>query len=151
MATFGIFTAGQVLTAAELNGGGAYTAYTPTYTNVTIGNGTSAFSYMQFNKFVHVEGRFTLGTTSAITGLITMTLPVNASNTYNRTLGTCSFTDAGIASYPAFPNLKDEDEVYLFAINSAGTYTVEAASSATVPFTWGNTDYFAVNLIYRAA
>jgi hypothetical protein len=41
--------------------------------------------------------------------------------------------------------------VYLFAINSAGTYTVEAASSATVPFTWGNTDYFAVNLIYRAA
>jgi hypothetical protein len=151
MATFGTFTAGQVLTASELNAAGTYTAYTPTYTNVTIGNGTSAFSYMQFNKFVHVEGRFTLGTTSAITGLITMSLPVNASNTYNRQMGVCNFTDQGVAAYPGYPNLKDADEVYLFATNSAGTYTVEAPTSATIPFTWGNADYFAVSLIYRAA
>lgn len=151
MATFGTFTAGQVLTASELNAAGAYTAYTPTYTNVTVGNGTSSFAYTQFNKLVHVEGRFTLGTTSAITGLITMTLPVNVSNTYNHGIGVCNFTDSGVAAYFGYPNLKDVDEVYLFALNTAGTYLIEAATSATIPFTWGNGDYFAVDLIYRAA
>jgi hypothetical protein len=151
MATFGTFTAGQVLTASELNAAGAYTAYTPTYTNVTVGNGTSSFAYTQFNKLVHVEGRFTLGTTSAITGLITMTLPVNLSNTYNHVIGTVSLVDAGIVSYLGFPNVKDVDEVYLFALGAGGTYVSESATSATVPFTWASTDYFAVDLIYRAA
>jgi hypothetical protein len=47
---------------------GTYTAYTPTLTNVTIGNGTFSTAYCRVNNFVHYYGIFTLGSTSAVTG-----------------------------------------------------------------------------------
>ena len=47
------FTAGQVLTAAQMNGiGEATIAYTPTISNGTLGNGTMSAYYSRVNKLV---------------------------------------------------------------------------------------------------
>jgi hypothetical protein len=70
------FVAGSVLTAAELNGIGEATAYTPTITNGSLGNGTITGSYVQVNKLVYGAIKFALGTTSTITGQLQFSFPI---------------------------------------------------------------------------
>jgi hypothetical protein len=149
MATLGTFTAGQVLTAAELNAIGTYQAYTPTITGVTIGNGTRVFRYTQINKFIHMYGRFTLGSTSAVSGVIAISLPVTAVANYpSATVATIQ--DTGTATIPAY-SLTTTTVVQVYAVNVAGTYPAIVAPSATVPMTWANTDFVEVSIVYEAA
>ena len=74
---FGSFTS-QVLTSGDLNtAGGSWTTFTPTWTNFTLGNGTvDRAAYEQIGRSVDVYVRVTLGSTSSVTGAITLTLPV---------------------------------------------------------------------------
>ena len=145
------FTAGQVLTAAQLNGIGSYTAYTPTFTNVTTGNGTSTFVYTRVQNFVHVIGRFVLGSTSSISGTPIITLPVNRNTTDVEVIGTGALGDNGVATYMLFPVSNANNTVILFSADSAGNDVRESGLSATDPFTWGTNDFMQVNLYYRAA
>lgn len=153
MATFGTFTAGQVLTAAELNAAGTYTAYTPTITGVTIGNGTRTFYYTKFNKIVHFYGVFQLGSTSAVTGTPLLSLPVarRTAAFAVATLGVGTLADFGTATYSAIPISTGANDVYLFAAYAAATYLLEGNVTATVPFTWTTNDALTINAIYEAA
>jgi hypothetical protein len=67
MATFGTFASGQVLTAAELNAAGAWTSFTPSWVNLTPGNGVVSAAYSQFNKILFVRVKLTWGTTTSCT------------------------------------------------------------------------------------
>ena len=59
-----------------------WTAYTPTFYNATIGNGTVSFYYKKIGKTVFIKGRFSLGSTSNIGTLLDWSLPFTvASNT----------------------------------------------------------------------
>ena len=155
MATFGTFTAGQVLTAGELNAAGTYTAFTPTLGGVTLGNGTRNARYTKFNKLVHYFGRFDFGSTSAITGQITIDLPAAAYSAGvaadGQPAGWCQFTDAGIATYTGLVLRISNTSFYLYPQNTAGTYANLAGTSATIPFTWGTNDSFTWNVVYEAA
>jgi hypothetical protein len=77
MATqLGDFTAGQVLTAADLNDIAVWTDYTPTFAaGVTVGNGTWVAGYAIVNEILFWQGTFTLGSTSAITGSVSINTP----------------------------------------------------------------------------
>jgi hypothetical protein len=69
----------------QLNGAGmsgAWTSWTPTYTNMTIGNGTVTAAYKQIGKTVMFNWRITCGTTTAIGNNVTLTLPVSAATRY---------------------------------------------------------------------
>ena len=145
------FTAGQVLTAAELNGIGSYTAYTPTFTNVTTGNGTSTFFYTQIQNFVHVIGRFVFGSTSSISGTPVMTLPINRNTSDIQVIGTGALGDAGVATFMLFPVSNAINTVILFSAAQPVADVRESGLSATDPFTWGTNDFIQVNLYYRAA
>ena len=73
------FTAGQVLTAAQMNGiGEAAISFTPSFAAYTRGNGTSVAYYMRVNKLVYVYVEETLGTTSSMGTQPTLNLPVAA-------------------------------------------------------------------------
>jgi hypothetical protein len=58
--------------------GGTQTAYTPTVTGITLGNGTVAGTFKQVDKEVDFEVVFTFGSTSALTAQPTFTLPATA-------------------------------------------------------------------------
>ena len=45
----------------------AWTSYTPTFTNLTLNNGTIDFKYVQIGKTVHVRGLLTWGSTTSAT------------------------------------------------------------------------------------
>jgi hypothetical protein len=124
----------------------AWTSYTPTTTNITIGNGTWASSYIQIGKTVHLKVRFTLGSTSAITGAATFSLPVTATGFG---YGTANL-NAG-SNYFGVSVISGTANVVANAINAAGTYAVGSSTSATVPATWATGHIISLSITYEAA
>lgn len=100
------FVASTVLTAAQLNGIGEWTSYTPiltaTTTNPTLGTGSSSVgSYARIQNFIFYRFVITFGTSGVNAGVGTyrISLPVAASGTTNFTenpLGTTLFTDSSL-------------------------------------------------------
>ena len=130
---------------------GVYTAYTPTWTNVTIGNATVDVSYWQANKFVYVRGRVVWGSTTSVSGVITMNLPVTAKAVTFPVIGQAHFDDAGVAAYYGAVMQASTTNVQFWAFNAAGTYVRETVTSATVPMTWGTNDTLTFVFTYEAA
>jgi hypothetical protein len=153
MATFGTFTAGQVLTASELNGGGAYTniSSTQAFAGFTKGNATVVSKYMKFNKFVHFWGGVTLGSTSVMNGpALDVTLPFTATGGVLTNESNCMFYNNAAVYWGVGLHI-NTTALRLVAMNVAGVYAVNADVNATVPFTWANTHSFYWNHIYEAA
>ena len=142
MATFGTFTTGQVLTAAELNALGTWTSFTPTWSGITVGNGTNNGVYSVINKILFVKTRFTFGTTSVMTGFPQITLPASltAATTNQQIFGTAVSEDAGNASYVGSCYLISTTAVRGYVNLTSGTYGRLENITATVPHTWGNLD-----------
>jgi hypothetical protein len=80
MATFGTFVAGQVLTAAELNGAGAWQSYTPSWTqSATITKTVNWARYTQLGKWVQGSIKMTASSAGTANNKMLVGLPVNAS------------------------------------------------------------------------
>jgi len=132
--------------------GGDWTAYTPTWTNLSPGNGTTDFAYKQLSKTVLVRGLFTRGSTSTITGAVSISLPVTSKSfTAGFVLGIANFDDVGVNGYSGVVRWESTTSASLRAFNAAGTYVVNSSISSTVPFTWATGDLLAVEFFYEAA
>lgn len=156
MATFGTFVSGQVLTAAELNTGGAWTTFTPSLANVTLGvGGTNTGQYCIFNKTLFMRGKFVLGVGGSVAGVIAVTCPVTTmavSPTMQFQLnGQVLYTDSGIASYTGTALQLTTSLIAFYVTNTAGTYASAVTSSGTVPFTFGVNDYVEYALTIQVA
>jgi len=135
---------------------GTYTSYTPTFLNVTAGNGTTTGAYCRVNNFVHYYGSFTLGTTSAVTGAISIVLPINLNADMSTTFmahGLCWYYDLsattpylGVTRYNA-----SVTSVFASTMNVGATYPTGTNANATLPMTWATGDIINFNLYYRAA
>lgn len=152
------FTAGQTLTAASMNiisgnldaVGGAWADWSPTWTNVTVGNGTVAAKYAKAGRLVVFSLVFTLGSTSSISGTIGFSPPSDLRATLigNFDVG---LEDSGTALYIGYGRANATNRIDLGSLNAAGTYLRDGATSGTVPFTWGTNDRVMVNGTYEAA
>lgn len=134
-----------------------WTSYTPTLTNVTTGNGTLSAYYKQIGKTLVVKGSFTLGSSSSISGQITITHPVTTTTTglvNEANFGGGSCIDSGTDIYPVFLYFGSSTSFKLVAINAASTYARTTSSgvvSGTVPFTFSTGDSFTWHYIAEAA
>lgn len=137
---------------------GTYTAYTPTFANVTVGNGVSGSRFSQVNNVVNYYGYFQLGSTSAVTGIVNINLPITGRAFYG-TLNGIPMGDLSMFDTSAATWYKGE----VFSIGStttartrvwttSGTNLISNSSAtATVPFTWATGDQFLWNIRYEAA
>ncbi len=98
------FTAGQVLTAAQLNGiGEAWTSYTPTITQVaTITKTIQECRFTQINKLVFIKGHITLTSAGTAGNSIAVTYPsglspTNVTGVFSPSAGAGGFYDASSA------------------------------------------------------
>ena len=136
---------------------GTYTAYTPIFYNLTVGNGVIESAYCRVNNFVHYYGTIALGTTSSVTGSVVLTLPINCASVFSNqptNFGFATFRDvsAGVNLFGA--GNRNNDSSIVFAVtNVAGTYSTMQAINATVPFTWtpADADRIIWNFYYKAA
>lgn len=123
---------------------GAWAAYTPTLSGVTLGNGTLTGRWTRHGRTVHCTGRITLGSTSSVTGNVTVGLPVAVSTIFNTifaTLGT------GMVNGPS-------TEIVFGTIASSTTAFLRRYSGAVispgVPFAWATGHDITWNLTYEA-
>jgi len=146
------FVSGATLLASQLNGiGEAAISFTPTFSSYTRGNGTSVAYYMRVNKLVYVYVEETLGSTSAVTGAPTLTLPVAATRFQAIQAGKSRIDDTGAQVYWGTTVGVSTTAVVLYADFAAGTYVSFGSITATTPMTWAATDKFTLQFVYEAA
>ena len=136
-----------------LNGGvnqSAWATWTPTWTNITIGNAVVTGRYTQIGKTVHASLDVTFGTTSTTNGsLQSFTLPINARA---RTLYTTLARGGGLyTGYFIKPVAvyKSPSDVYLgFELsNSAGAGDLMGFTALG----WSNGNILSLDFAYEAA
>ena len=148
-------TTGDVLTAATMNSiGAAWESYTPTFVNITVGNGVLVARYSRINKNVTVQMKFTLGSTSVIGagGAISMSLPVTSATAqyaYAASfLGIASMVDVSpFTNYPGWV-LAASSTTVAFGYMTSFRYQ---EMFGTGPFTWTTNDVFTCSFTYEAA
>jgi len=152
MAVWGDFTAGAVLTDAELDAGtgGAWTTYTPTWTNLTKGAATIIAKYRQLGRIVITYIDITFAADTSVSGLIGISRPVTGANGTDGGTTTELF-ESGTGTFAGRIVGATTTRWDVRALNAAGTYLAEADTSSTVPFTWGTADRFWFTSVYEAA
>jgi len=127
-----------------------FTAFTPTFTNYTRGNGTTDSRYVRIGKLVFLYISESLGSTSSMGSGPSFTLPVTARAVAAIT-GNAYLLNPGDAYYPVLIAPSSTTTVFFDALNAAGTFAKGQSINSTVPFTWGNTDQIVIGLTYEAA
>lgn len=126
----------------------AWTAFTPSWGGITVGNGTSLGAYKRINNTVLYRASFEFGSTSSIVSLgLAFPITINSGYSTYAPIGTCSLNDNGGLIYLAI-HYKDSG-IYIQSANA--TYVAHSGVSSTVPFTWGTGDRIAVGGFYEAA
>lgn len=137
------------LESASANAEGPWVAYTPTYTNFTLGDGSATARYKAIGKTVHASGYILLGSTSVVGTLPRISLPLAAS-TANLIVPELIYTDAGSSFYFGTGRVV-QSAVELYTLSVAATYPTLAAVTSAVPFTWVANDEIRFSVTYQAA
>ena len=125
-------------------------AFTPTFTNLTVGNGTLTARYFAAGAAIVASINFVFGSTSAITGAVSFTLPGSANTSFNNQyLGQVRYLDASAGYFSGNCSQSSGTTGELLATRADGTYTYDSGITATVPMTWTTTDQFWVNIVYQ--
>lgn len=147
------WVAGETVTAALLNihlrdnlkaVGDAWTAYTPTTTGITLGNGTLTGHYSRPGQTVKFRIKLVFGSTTVLTGSPMFSLPVAA---------------IAVRSFGGTVTMLDDSASALkggFYWNSTATALAvrddaSAALSSTNPFTWATNDEISISGSYEPA
>lgn len=130
-------------------------SWVPTWTNVTIGNGTVVANYIQTGKTVNYYVKFTLGGSSAITGTIGLTMPTAMSTAYGNSDtqidATINIIDNGTAQFYGTHTIATRTTMSVFVLNAASTYLTRTNTSSTVPMTWVSGDFLEISGTYQGA
>ena len=154
------FVAGNVLTAAEMNGIGEWTSYTPvltaTVTNPTLGTAATATgSYARIQNLIIANFEFFFGTSgfSAGSGDYRVSLPVTASAVslfYGASIGQTSFYDSS-TNIPYYCDAWLGSTTQAFILFQPTLNGVINTLSNVNPVVPANSDGLTGLLIYRAA
>lgn len=137
---------------ALIGSGTAWTSWTPTWANLTVGNGTHLSAYQQLGKLVYFRVGFTLGTTSSVGTGPTFTLPVTAKSGVfiaDQPIGHCSYSGSG--TYAGRIRYSSTTVATVVLFNSSSTYASDNNVTATAPFAWASTYTIAGTGFYEAA
>lgn len=130
---------------------GAWVDWTPTLTNLTLGNGTLGASYAKVGRTVMYRFRFVLGSTSAVGTSPRFTLPVAPDSgivANQDVMGDVNLTDTGTANRRGMALLSSGSTVELFGYSSTGVLVV---ITDMVPHPWAPGDIINVSGTYEAA
>lgn len=134
----------------------AWASWTPSWTNLSVGDGTVVAKYLQLGKTIYGRLSIVFGSTTSVSGAIIFSLPQTAVS-YAGTAGVTwiggarARTTTGPAIYNGTVAWKSTTTAEVDFEDSSGTYVTSVASSATIPFTWATGDEIGLELFYEAA
>lgn len=117
------------------------TAFTPTWSGLTIGNGSTSGRYCRLGSMVYLRATFTRGSTSTQSGQLTMTLPVNAaSGMVGFTVGNIRIIDTGTNIFYGCCNILNTSTLEFITYRSDTQYVTQSLVVAGEPMTWATND-----------
>jgi len=122
------------------------TAYSPTYTNFTLGNGTDTFYYAVSGDMMMIEGKIIFGSTTVFSTSASFYIPpAYKMTTY--TLGgvitnSCQITyrETGVQDIIAHGKTSNADRILFLNDLANLTYLKEAIANGATPFTFASGD-----------
>lgn len=136
--------------------GGSWSTWTPTWSNLTIGNAVVTARYRQIGKTVEGYIKVVFGSTSVMGASPTFTAPVTAASQYGsgayNFIGIGYAEDAGVAALNCGAAFNaSTSAISILTMNTAGTYGNWVPFGASVPLAWNNGDFFNLTFEYEAA
>lgn len=137
---------------AGTGSGWSLQSWTPTWTGLTVGNGTQANAFTQIGKTVVARISFKLGSISAVTGGITFTLPVPSVSSYinGQYIGAVRLV-AAAAGFFGYIQWISSTTADITVIGTGSTYANDVNTSSSVPGVWANNDSITGTIVYEAA
>jgi hypothetical protein len=118
------------------------TTFTPTFVNLTLGNGVATGWYKRHGNQITVYGKLTLGSTTVITGQIGLTVPLPATQ---NSLGSAIAVDSSPNVIWSSTSRITSTSSFVFVCSNTGVGTFW---NATVPFTWASGDDIELQITY---
>lgn len=140
---------------ASSGSGWSWQSFTPTWTNLAVGNAVQTFYYTQIGKTILFEGQIILGTTSAVATTPIFTLPVNTSSRYDTSHTNIfgnAWMEAGGSNFIGLIVLNGASGANKCALSAQGvasTYLIPETVTATVPGTWASGNTIILNGSYQ--
>jgi hypothetical protein len=123
-------------------------AWTPTLTNITLGNGTIVARYQQIGKTVNFEVVFTMGSTSAMGSTPQVSMPVTPAR-YVKAFPV-QIVDEGTGLIWGNADTYN-NKFYITSTVVNATFATADYLSSTSPMTWTTSDKFSIYGTYEAA
>lgn len=132
--------------------GGTGATFSPTWTNLSLGNATQTARYVQFNKFVYFTIAIVVGSTTSVgTGPI-FTLPVTAQSSAKTVLGSIYFEDnSAPANNAGFCLKASTTQGVITVFGVGGGNATNDGVTASVPFPFAVNDLINISGSYEAA
>lgn len=133
----------------------AWTSWSPSWTNLTIGSATVSGAYFQIGKIVHGRLNVIFAADTSITGTPTFTLPVT-SISYPGTaalniLGVMQILDSGTAVHTGSIVWASTTTAQFRYFSVSGSLVVATTITSTAPMTWTTNDVIGISITYEAA
>ena len=115
------------------------TSWNPTVTGLTKGNGTQTTHHVKQGRLCQLHYIFTFGSTSAVTGALTFTLPFTAMSL--AAMGSAYLWDNSAGSpFLGTASLNSTTVVSIQCEASTTNFAEGRNTSSTIPFTWAVSD-----------
>ena len=125
--------------------GASWDSFTPSWDNITVGNGTTSGAYMKVGKTVNMRAHLGFGSTTSVLGVATLDFPVAPATIPTTSfIGLARLRCAGTTYVGIYNNLKA-----INALGAAGAYLNVSAISSTVPATWTTGDEITIQATYE--
>lgn len=147
----GTWSAGDVLTAADLNAIGTWTSYTPTLTQNGTRTATVNYAkYVTINDFTYVVVDLTCTNTGTTSNLITVSVPVTiATASTVRTLGTGFFYDSSGTDVQLLTVIPSGGSAVRFLTEASTSRASGEGLGVSPAVALGNGDVLSFTLIYE--
>jgi hypothetical protein len=130
---------------------GTWTSWTPSWTGLTVGNGTVIAEYLDVNNTVFIFVNLTFGSTTSISGDVLMSIPVNMETPLTGVrMGNAVCYDATSSSILANIQSSTASQVRFRYIVDTGSNTIRDNDLfSNLPFTWTTDDQLITSFWYR--
>lgn len=136
-------------TVSDLAGGWLDSVYYPTLGNVTVGNGTLEARAFQFGDLVVVKINLVFGSTTAVSGAISVSLPAAIGGAATHAFHVSGLAvDATGSTYPVHGLRSNNTTILVRSSTVSGSAVISSAATATAPFTWTTSDQLMLMVVF---